>query len=239
MKNVRVEFSEKDYTNLLLLQGERTIMEGKKTPLGGILIDLFQKIFPKRHSFLQESNLQTDQNNPFDQDNPFNQNEQTEQNNQNRISNEKALELSEFEKYLRILQNDLDLKGYNLNKRHEEVIILKDIMADKEAENKFNQLKLKETIEKLQQSEPKIRELEQELLLYKEKYFSLLAQPNKKGFFHEYILPFLPTLTMVIAEIVNSKTTNNKLDDFEKNILNIFNNMTEDQKMNLNELLPK
>ena len=246
-KGIRIEATNKLYLELLEIQRNYRIKDGKKVALAFIITDYCQKWM--NHS----KNLQiTDQNVQGHLQSEHRALNQPPQKAPVPSVDERDLlarknELDEREDRLRQWENELREQAFTMidkdqtiSEKTEDALRIKDESLDiKEKANQKNiEIELQKTInasisQEINEKNEQIDHLKNDIRFLKEDVLKMLRHidhQTEKSVFMDFIVPFLPVIATLASTFILKKniTGNNDMSQFEKEIFEVYNGMKPD-----------
>lgn len=256
-KGIRIEATSKLYQELLEVQRNFRIKDGKKVALSFIIIDYCQKWM--NHNKKSQNNDQNVQG--FLQHSEHTVLNQPHQKppipsiDENDLLARK-IELDEREDRLRRWENELREQAFALidkdqtvSEKTEEALRLKDESLDiKEKANKKDfELEVQKTVnanisQEINEKNEHIDRLKNEVRYMREDVIKMLRRidgQTEKSVFMDYVVPFLPVVATIILGIILKKSIsgNTEMNQFEKEIFALYTSMKPDVQKGFSEFV--
>ena len=252
--SIRIEVDDAIYHVLITEQEKRRRISGRKTALSNLILEFCAKgltVFQcneQNSAHLEQKNVQDSgkMNIPEAQNTPEN----------SAISIQKQYDLFQLEQRLAAKERNIAEREQQLiskvkdvterlngiSQERDELISQKELLLEK-ANNKMRlQWLVEQQSTELKTKSDTIQKLQQENIQYKEKVFQVLSridQKTEKNIFLDYIVPFLPSLGVIISYFLLNKKIGSiqELNPVQQEIKKLFEKLPEDAKKKFNTLL--
>jgi hypothetical protein len=247
-KGIRIEATNKLYQELLEVQRNYRIKDGKKVALSFIIIDYCQKWM--NHSKNSQNNYQN-VNGLLQQQEHKALNQPHQKSPIPSVDEIDLLarknELDEREDRLRQWENDLREQAFTLinkdqtvSEKTEDALRYKEEALDlkEQAQEKNIQIEIQKTVNasismEITEKNEQIDRLENEIRYMREDVIKMLRRIDRqteKSVFMDYVVPFLPIVATIIMGVILNKSIsgNTEMNQFEKEIFDLYNGMKPD-----------